>query len=115
VLILRTLAIWHGGKRIGIFLGTLAIGFVIPTLYYTANYAKTFTDPLLGFENLSPAFAKLLTSKQPSCYTDSAYGKAIIVLYALFMIFEAVILLFTLLRANASDGVFSVVQDAILR
>lgn len=98
ILILRTLAIWHGDKRIGIFLGTLAIGFVIPVLFYASKYLETFGDPLWSIRNV-PAFAEFL-SKAPSCIPATS-ANHIIVFYVLFTIFEAIILLLTVLKARA--------------
>jgi len=99
VLILRTIAIWHGDKRIAIFLGTLAAGIVAPVLYYIAKYLQTFTDPFEAFRSLSPAFHKLI-STLPSC-TAAASRDHIIIFYVLFTVSEAVVLMLTLLRAKA--------------
>jgi len=97
VLILRTVAIWHGNKRVVIFLAMLETGFAISALYAASKFLETFIHPV--YENLSPALARYI-SKLPVCDLPTS-GDHIVTFYILLMVFEAVILLFTLVKASA--------------
>jgi len=98
VLILRTMAIWHGDKRIGIFLVMLLTSFVVPTLFYAARDMRNFavTHPAYKLSNPAPAE---YTSKLPAC-DSTTYKDHLTTYYVLFMVFESVILLLTLLKAK---------------
>jgi len=91
VLVLRTLALWKGDKRISIFLGTIVASFVAFALYNASKYLQTLTNHSLEYANIHP--------KLPVC-SISGSTDHITTFYVLFMVFEAVILLLTLLRAK---------------
>jgi len=107
ILILRTVAIWHGGKRIGILLGILAIGFIIPAVYYVNKFLQHFIDTATARKyytaNIHPAITSKFISNLPSC-TDISPANQMFFLYVFLMIAEAVVLLLTLLRAKSYRG-----------
>jgi len=106
VLILRTMAIWHGNKRIGIFLGMLLTGFALPILYYAINYLGNFIKPIYDpstksvYDPSNPVLAEYI-SKLPACVVPSTSKDPLHTSYVLFMVFESVVLLLTLSRARA--------------
>jgi len=85
----------------------MAAGFFAATIYIFNNYLQKFEDTRIyrsdGVDEYSPAFAEYI-SKFSSCAVAS-YGNEGFILYVLLTVFEAIILLLTVLRFKANkDG-----------
>jgi len=104
------MAIWHGDKRIGIFLGTLLTGFTIPILYYTIGDLRNFINP--GHLPSNPVLAEY-ASILPGCDVSNSKDH-INTFYVLFMVFESVVLLLTLFKAGGYRAEASKLSRTIL-
>ena len=83
MLVLRTMAIWHGDKRIGILLGIFLTSTGIGIIYYATRYLRDFTH--LAYE---PVLADLLPNL-PSCGAKASNTNYVTISYVLFMVFES--------------------------
>lgn len=109
VLILRTVAIWGGNKRIVIFLGSLLTGLVALALYYAIKYLQNFEQTTI--ETSNPLLAAYI-SESPACVI-SVSNDHTAPLYVAIMVFESVILLLTLSKAKAYRSESSRLSKAV--
>lgn len=87
VLVLRTVAIWRGNRRVAISLSIL----LMFTIAVAAYFVNDFLRKLFAFPNFITKF--------PTCALTNT-SNHLYICYAVILGFEAVVLLLTLLRAN---------------
>jgi len=91
VLLVRTIAIWRGDRRIGTGLSVLMIIIAVVVIYFTNSYLQGLS-----------VFPNFLT-KYPTCAASTITNNNIdhlVICYAVLLGYEAAVLLLTLMRAH---------------